>query len=189
MACVTGGILAGGAAKRMGGRPKGLMLHGAQPLIAHVIAAIAPQVGTVMVSANRYLDAYAQWHYPVYPDVRVDTVGPLGGIERLLIECPTRWLMVVPCDAPHPPGDLVAQLLAAAERHDAVAAYANAGGRAHYTHCLLDRALRPSLSAWLDGGGRPVGAWLATTRPVAVDFADPSAFLNINTLEQLNSPS
>ena len=45
-------ILAGGLSSRMGGGDKVLLdLHG-QPLLAHVIARLAPQVGPLAINAN-----------------------------------------------------------------------------------------------------------------------------------------
>ena len=50
---VTGIILAGGEARRMGGNDKGLIPYVNQPLIAHVIHHLAPQVEQLLINANR----------------------------------------------------------------------------------------------------------------------------------------
>ena len=44
-AAITGIVLAGGQGRRMGGVDKGLVELDGRPLVAHVIARLAPQVG------------------------------------------------------------------------------------------------------------------------------------------------
>ena len=69
---ITGVILAGGRGSRLGGVDKGLVpLHG-RPLIEHVIDALRPQVGALLISANRNHDIYASYGYPVVADVMGD---------------------------------------------------------------------------------------------------------------------
>lgn len=65
---VTGLILAGGQGSRMGGVDKGLEPLQGRPLIEHAIARLAPQVGTILISANRNADRYAQYGFPVVGD-------------------------------------------------------------------------------------------------------------------------
>ncbi|WP_426957598.1 NTP transferase domain-containing protein, partial [Bacillus velezensis] len=61
-------VLAGGRGSRMGGVDKGLQLLDGQPLVAHVIARLAPQARVLRISANRNLDAYAALGHQVLPD-------------------------------------------------------------------------------------------------------------------------
>ena len=56
---ITGLVLAGGRGSRMGGVDKGLQLHDGMPLALHALLRLAPQVGAMMINANRNLDAYA----------------------------------------------------------------------------------------------------------------------------------
>ena len=52
---ITGVVLAGGKATRMGGKDKGLLELNGQPLWQHVAGKLAGQVDTVVISANRNL--------------------------------------------------------------------------------------------------------------------------------------
>ena len=64
---VTGIVLAGGQGRRMGGVDKGLVELDGQPMVAHVLARLAPQVGDVLINANQNLERYAAFGYPVVP--------------------------------------------------------------------------------------------------------------------------
>ena len=56
---ITAIILAGGKARRMSGEDKGLItLHG-RPMIDYIIHALQPQVGSILVNANRNTEQYA----------------------------------------------------------------------------------------------------------------------------------
>ena len=62
---VTGLILAGGRASRMGGVDKGLQNHAGMPLAMHALLRLSPQVGHLMINANRNLGAYEAMGVPV----------------------------------------------------------------------------------------------------------------------------
>ena len=64
---ITGLVLAGGRATRMGGRDKGLLELLGEPLAARALRRLRPQVGTLLLNANRHLDAYAALGVPLYP--------------------------------------------------------------------------------------------------------------------------
>ncbi len=61
---ITGLILAGGRGSRMGGVDKGLQDHLGVPLALHALRRLAPQVGRLMINANRNLDVYASMGVP-----------------------------------------------------------------------------------------------------------------------------
>ena len=189
---ITGLVLAGGRSSRMGGIDKGLQLYQGRPLVQHALERLAPQVGALMINANRHLDAYAAFGVPVWPDTLADYPGPLAGLAAGLAHCPTPYLASVPCDSPHFPTDLVARLAAALARADAqvaVAAAVEDGAlRTQPVFCLLHTSLLPGLLAFLHSGQRKVGAWLATQRCVQVRFDEAAAFFNANTLADLQRP-
>ncbi|PTT75762.1 molybdenum cofactor guanylyltransferase MobA, partial [Pelomonas sp. HMWF004] len=118
-AAIHGLVLAGGRGARMGGLDKGLQLLAGQPLVAHVLARLAPQAAPLLISANRHLDTYAAFGHPVLPDPPgLNFAGPLAGMLAGLNTLPAdAWLLTAPCDCPHLPADLAARLLAAAQPH------------------------------------------------------------------------
>jgi molybdenum cofactor guanylyltransferase len=186
---ITGLVLAGGRGSRMGGLDKGLQLHRGQPLARHALQRLAPQVGAMLVNANRNLEVYAALGAPLCPDALPDHPGPLAGLAAGLAHCSTPYLVSVPCDSPNFPADLVARLADALARDDAeiaVAAAVEDGQlRTHPVFCLLHRSLLPSLLAFLQGGQRKVGRWAATRHAVIVPFDDAAAFFNANTPQEL----
>lgn len=191
---VTGLILAGGRGSRMGGVDKGLQTFHGIPLALHTLLRLQPQVGALMINANRNLAAYEAFGVPVWPDVLPDYAGPLAGFLTGLERCETRWLVTVPCDTPLFPTDLVARLAAAAARDDAEIAMAMAreeDGRLHTqpVFSLLRVDLLESLVRFTQEGGRKINAWTDRHKTVTVAFDaagdDPRAFFNANTLAQL----
>ena len=188
---VTGLILAGGRGSRMGGTDKGLQPLRGMPMAMHVLWRLAPQVVDVVINANRNLGAYEGFGRTVVPDASADFQGPLAGMLAGLPYCETEWMMVVPCDTPHLPTDLVARLLEAAELVDAPVAMpvtVEADGRrqTHPVFLLIRGDLYDSLSVFMQNGGRKIDAWTGSLGAIEVPFDDPAAFFNANTLAELN---
>jgi molybdopterin-guanine dinucleotide biosynthesis protein A len=183
---ITGVILAGGRATRMGSRDKGLESFRDAPLAAHALERLAPQVATTVISANRHLDAYAALGSRVVADTLAGYAGPLAGFAAVLEQCETDYLAAVPCDAPFFPLDLVATLGRALENGGGhTLAYVRTPLRTHPVFSLVSRTLAPSLVGFLADGGRAVRAWLATVDAIAVEFDDEAAFGNLNTIAEL----
>jgi molybdopterin-guanine dinucleotide biosynthesis protein A len=186
---ITGLILAGGRASRMGGVDKGLQNHRGLPLAMHALLKLQPQVGEVIINANRNLGAYESFGVPVWPDVLGDFAGPLAGFMAGMEHASTPWLVSVPCDTPDFPDDLVARLAHAAIDADAEIALPftmEAGERrTQPVFCLMQTQLLESLVAYTQGGGRKIDAWTAQHRVVEVPFDDARAFFNANTLAEL----
>lgn len=179
---VTGVVLAGGRARRMGGADKGLLPLAGRPMVEHVLAALAPQVAGVLISANRNRERYAALGHPVVADRMGEHEGPLAGVASAMRAARTPYLLVVPCDSPLLPADLAERLCRALEQAGAELSVAHDGERMQPVFALLSCTLLPSLLAYLDGGGRKVDAWYAERRLVLADFAGQAeAFLNVNT--------
>lgn len=183
---VTGLVLAGGLARRMGGQDKGLQPFRGRPLVAHVIERLAPQVAGLVVNANRNLESYAAIGFPVIPDALKDFPGPLAGLHAGLSACPTPLMMAVPCDTPFLPEDLVARLREGLERSGGRLAVAGTPKQPHSLFLLCKREIAADLEAYLSSGGRKVEAWCALMGATPVEFGDESAFANLNTLEELS---
>ena len=186
---ITGLILAGGRGSRMGGVDKGLQNHHGIPLAMHALLRLAPQVGEIMVNANRNLGAYESMGVPVWPDVLPDYAGPLAGFLAGLERCETPYLVTVPCDSPLFPEDLVARLAQALEANDAdIAMPATMDeGRMQVqpVFCLMKTGLLESLVRFTHEGQRKIDRWTALHRCVDVPFEDARAFANANTLAEL----
>lgn len=175
-------ILAGGRGTRMGGADKGLLDYQQRPLVEWVIEAVRPQVSEVLISANRNLDAYEKYGCRVLPDALPDYPGPLAGVLTAMEAVNTAWLLVVPCDTPHLPANLVQCLWQAATQDDAPIAVAADSVRTHYTLMLVQTRLADSLRDYLHSGQRAVHAWQAQFSPARHVFADGS-------LDNFNCPA
>ncbi|MGI4716827.1 MAG: molybdopterin molybdotransferase MoeA [Janthinobacterium lividum] len=187
---ITGLILAGGRGSRMGNVDKGLQPFRGTSMAQHVLERLAPQVGSIMINANRNLEAWRAFDAPVWPDETPDFAGPLAGLEAGLRHCATPWLLAAPCDSPFLPPDLAERLAAAVEADDADLAFAvtrEPGMRpqAHPVFCLVKASRLPILSQYLLEGGRRVDGWYKELKAVEVLFEDADAFRNINTREEL----
>lgn len=173
----------------MDGVDKGLQLLRGNTLARRALQRLAPQVGELLISANRNLDTYAAMGAPVVADALADHAGPLAGLAAALAHCRTPYLACVPCDCPNFPADLVQRLAAALAGHGAEIAMAatveDGEMRAQPVFCLLHGRLLPSLLAYLQDGQRQVERWTALQRCVIVPFDDAPAFFNANTLDQL----
>ena len=186
---ITGLILAGGRGSRMGGVDKGLQAHLGVPLAMHALLRLAPQVGEVLINANRNLAAYEAMGAPVWPDALPDYPGPLAGFLAGLEHCETPYLATVPCDSPAFPEDLVERLamrLHGADAEIAMAATREGGAlRVQPVFCLMRATVMESLIRFTASSQRKIDAWTATLREVVVEFDDARAFVNANTLAEL----
>ena len=108
---ITAVILAGGKGSRLGGQDKGLVSYQNKPLIQHVLDKIEPQVGQIIINANRNQDDYAKFDYPVISDELSDFQGPLAGFLTGMKTCNTDYILTLPCDGPDLPDDLVSRLV------------------------------------------------------------------------------
>ena len=186
---ITGVVLAGGRGSRMGGVDKGLQSHKGVPLALHALLRLQPQVGEVMINANRNLGAYESMGVSVWPDGQADFPGPLAGVLVGLERCETAYLVTVPCDTPNFPPDLVERLAQALVAQDADIAMAatreNGQVMAQPVFCLLKATLLESLVKYLEAGQRKIDGWTARHRVATVVFDDSAAFDNANTTEEL----
>ena len=181
---VSAVILAGGRATRMGGDDKGWVPLAGQPLVAHVLERLRPQVDEVLINANRSEDRYRQLA-SVIGDEQADFQGPLAGMQAGLAAACHDWVLFVPCDGPALPRDLMARFRAALTPQTELVV-AHDGEHLQPVVALLHRSLLPSLQRALAEGERKTGAWFARHRMTVVPFADaPDAFINLNSPAEL----
>jgi molybdopterin-guanine dinucleotide biosynthesis protein A len=105
------GLFVGGAARRMGGAPKGLIRPGpdSQTIVARQVA-LARELCLVPVlvgSADVYANAF-----PTLPVLRDDPpgVGPLGGLRALCLLARDAPFLALACDMPYVHADLLQRI-------------------------------------------------------------------------------
>lgn len=185
----TGLILAGGRGRRVGGRDKGLLPYRGRALVEWVLERLTPQAGEIFISANRNLDAYTRYGYPVLVDSLPEYPGPLAGIREGLKAATRDWLLAVPCDMPRLPLDCVERLLQAAVARGAQAAYPRVGGTDHYAVLLAHKSCAGALDGYLQSGGRSVHGFLTAVGALAVQFGAAEDFINLNAPADFAVPS
>jgi molybdopterin-guanine dinucleotide biosynthesis protein A len=185
-------ILAGGAASRFGGRPKGLELVGGQRILDRVVNAMVEAFGTPpILIAND--PASAEWRpdLELHADLRAGE-GSLGGIHTAVHFGGGASVVVAAWDMPFVPAGLLRELAAGLADHDAVLP-ASDGRRgvepllAAYASACEDPILRA-----LERGDRRAIAFHGEVRVGILplervrSFGDPALiFLNVNTSDEL----
>ena len=177
-------ILAGGKGNRFNNKDKGLILLDKKPLIEHILERIRPQVDDIIISANRNTDIYKNYSTKVIPDKEQDYSGPLTGIAACIPECEHDWILVIPCDIPSLPVNLVERLI---DNDDNLLIVAKAYEQRQLVF-LMHRSLEDKLNTFLDQGHQRVMTWLDIQNPKVVDFeTQGNEFLNINTPDELTA--
>lgn len=184
---ISGLILAGGAGRRVARRDKGLIEWRGKPLIWHVSNCLAHQVGQLIISCNRNTETYRQYASTIVSDTRNDYQGPLAGLEGAVPKILGKVLVVVACDTPQLPNDLVGRLvapLADTAAQTAQISYVFDGHRNQYLCAAIRRECLTSLPGFLDGGERAVKHWYKGFRTLSVDFSDQQeCFSNYNRID------
>lgn len=173
-------ILAGGTGSRLGGVDKAFVQLDAKPLIALLLARLAPRAENIAISANGDPARFAAFGLPVLPDGDLAGRGPLAGVAAGLAwarDAGAEALLTVPVDTPFIPADL-------AERLHPAPAVALHRGRQHHLVASWPVSFLPALLEFL---GQPGDYKVRDALPLAgaraVDFpAANDPFLNLNTL-------
>jgi len=154
-------ILAGGLGKRMGGGDKPLVALGGKPMLARVVARLAPQVERIVINANGDPARFASYGLPVVADTIVGFPGPLAGIlagmrwsRANLPEA--RFIVSAASDTPFFPENLVERLAEGCGRDEETIALAASPAGTHPVFGLWPVALADDLEAFLksDSGGK-----------------------------------
>lgn len=178
-------ILAGGEGKRAGGMDKGLILYQNRPLIEHSITAVAHQVDDIVISANRNLYVYEKYSDHVINDTSNNYRGPLAGITASLPYCDHDLVLVVACDMPSLPADLVQRL--AVDIQDKSICIATVD-KHHQLAMIIKKDLQSSLQQQLNNNQLKLIQWVESVPHSAITFDDaPQAFINLNKLPDNNS--
>jgi len=171
---VRGAILAGGAARRFGGRPKGLELVGGIRILDRVVAALREATGEPPILIANQPDA-SGWHagLRVVPD-RIAEAGTLGGLHAAVVEAPAPVLCVA-WDMPFVSAGLLRRLARGLGKADAV--LPASGGR---------RGMEPLCAAYGPAVRKPIEAAIARGDFRAVAFHD-QVRVDILSVEEVRS--
>lgn len=186
-------VLAGGAGRRMGGANKGLQRLQGRPLVMHVMNALRDHVDCLAISANHDLPAYEALGAPVFPDEPgLAGLGPLAGILSAVPRLPQDLdaVLVVPCDTPLLPADLVPRLAAALFAPGGPPAVMAATQDGRQPSIVLFRpAMLCTLAVRLHSGHADLSlrGWLDDCGCAAVAFEDGQAFANVNDAAALEA--
>lgn len=136
-------ILAGGAARRFGGRDKTALLVGGRPILGRQIAELTTFTDDIMIIGSRLKQVYGPARLV---DDQVPGCGPLGGLHAALSEANGDATIVIACDMPYVSAPFLGHLLALTREADAVVPWTERGYHplcAAYTHaCLAPAAAR-----------------------------------------------
>ena len=179
-------VLAGGLARRMGGVDKGLVELNGKPMVEWALQRILPQVGRVIINANRNPELYGRFAVPVVADAIEGHLGPLAGLLTAMQYFDEDYVFMCPCDSPFLPPTMVKTLYDAMQSESAGIAVATDGVRQQPVFLLTHKKCLPSLQKFLAAGERKIDRWFDEEKLVEVSFAEhPDAFRNINTEEEL----
>ncbi len=182
---ITGVILAGGLARRMGGQDKGLIELAGRPMIEYVLEALSPQVDELLINANRSTKHYLRYGHPVIGDAVENYSGPLAGIAAGLEQATNDLVLTVPCDGPWLPHDLGERLYSRLIGEQADICIAHDGVQTQPVFGLFHRKTLPMIVDYLKSGDRKLRLWLDSQNVAMEDFSDnPQCFTNVNTPEE-----
>jgi molybdenum cofactor guanylyltransferase len=188
----VGVVLAGGLARRMGGRDKARIRIGGATILDRVLGRLAPQCHRLVLNATGDAARFADIGLAVVSDSVPDYAGPLAGILAGLdwasrAAPDVAWLVSAPSDCPFLPTDFVARLHQARAAAGAELACASSAGRRHPVAALWPVALREELRrALTEESVRKVEQWTARFGLAVAEWpatpVDP--FFNVNTPEE-----
>jgi len=183
---ITGVVLAGGMGRRMEGADKGLVPVKGATMVSRVIDVLKPNVSEIVINANRNVESYQKYGYPVVSDSLEGFQGPLAGFEAGMSAATTAWVFTCPCDSPLQSTELLPHMFDAVTIDDAEIGVAFDGDRTHPVFSLVRTDLLPSLQNYLRAGDRKIDRWFASHKLLTVECSPyKSSFVNVNTEEEL----
>ena len=179
-------ILAGGEGKRAGGLDKGLLPYNNKtgnnkPLIEHVIDTVKNQVDDIVISANRNIESYKSYSANVVGDDTENYQGPLAGIAACLKHCKHELVLVVACDMPNLPNDLVTRLISDMQNNSISIATVD---KHHQLALIIKSNMLDSVQQRLKNNQLKLIQWVESVPYNTVSFDDvPETFANLNHLK------
>jgi len=173
-------ILAGGEGRRVGGMDKGLIELDGKTYIEHVIDNIKNKTEDIIISANRNIDTYQTFCDKVIQDACSSYQGPLSGITTCLPYCKHDWVLIVPCDMPYLPENIVNQLFETINSEDIAIASVN---KRHQLVLLIKKSLHATLQEAMANNQLKLIKWVESQNYCQVNFDNEyQYFRNLNTL-------
>jgi len=185
---IAAAILAGGAASRYGGRPKGLIrLPDGRTIIERLITELrSAGLADIIICANDS-QPYRHFHMPIIPDVWPGR-GPLSGIEAAIqhYQKSAMGVLILASDLPAVTAAEIRHFTAEFMSNHAEMIAARIHNRRHQPLIIvLNTSTLPAIRDALDTGDYRIRALCSVLETVFVDFSDARPFANINTPEDL----
>lgn len=190
IADVAAAIIAGGEARRLGGRVKPLIEIEGRSVLDRQLDVLAPRFAAIAISSN-HAAAFRERGLPVIADHQPG-LGPLAGIAAALTWCPAPYLLVVAGDMPYLAPGVIDLLLA--QRHGADAVVPFVAGLPEPLLALYARTCLPVVEQRLAAGRRKT-AGLVLEHGLSVHRVDEPAlravdpalrcFTNVNSAADL----
>lgn len=177
-------LLAGGKGERFGGLDKGLIQWRDDTFIAHIIKAIEADCQNILISCNRNIEQYQSLGMRCVSDAEEYAyAGPLAGIAAAASYIESPYCLVLPCDTPLIPVELIARLYEVLDSvFDADIAVVHDGQRQQHLCFLARREVLLTINDALQQEQYAVKHWLQQQRCLQVDFSDQAdAFANFNS--------
>ncbi|MEQ8735509.1 MAG: molybdenum cofactor guanylyltransferase MobA [Rhodospirillaceae bacterium] len=183
-------VLAGGRARRLGGRDKALISVHGRRLIDRCIAALKPHCQHIALSVQPENSWAKDYGLPLLYDRPSPKMGPLGGIAAALHWASEQdpqpdWVITTPVDLPFIPTDLIERLTG----QEADVAVASSGRQTHYPVAAWTPSLSAPLENFLNNGTQSVQDFQSGYGVAIVNWEtsafDP--FFNINTPQDLST--
>lgn len=159
-------ILAGGHARRFGGKDKGALVIDGRPILERQLEEISKITTDILMVGGR---GDAAGRARLIGD-RVPECGPLGGLHAALSESQTDATFVIACDMPFVSATLMLHLLELTREADAVVP-------------RTDRGFHPLCAAYTRGCLQAIVARLATMRLKMVDLLEDVTLRVVTTNE------
>lgn len=186
-------ILAGGKARRMHGKNKGLITLNGFSLLELVIKRVGANFKpeNIYLNLNHNTEDYAeiidklQLNQQIISDLAPNYQGPLAGILASLAyfkktKQNVKYVLFCPCDSPFLPQDLAFKLYNAISVTNSDIALASSPNGWQNSCCLISLNCIKNLEKTLDNKQLRISSFIKSQKFISVDFANDDNFFNIN---------
>lgn len=190
----TGIILAGGEAKRAGGREKYLFEYDGETFLERLLSTLKDAVDEIIIVARddlhcrRFEEICAGFEAKIVPDIRKG-LGPVGGLHAGVQSAGGEIIFAVACDMPFVNGDVIRYLFSLSGNCDAVIPRWEEGFieplHAVYKHDALERYMHSHKSLSLRDMIDSINSCFVNVNDLRQFDADLKTFTNINNLNDL----